>query len=114
MRTPLVLLAAAATMLLAAVPAQASPALALTQGNVLLAFDTASPGTIDRSLGVFGLGPGETLRGVDVRLADGQLYGISVPSGSSANSILRTYRIDAQSGRATFVGAAPAPLAGAG
>jgi Domain of unknown function (DUF4394) len=113
MRTPLVLLAAALAALVVAAPAQASPALALTQGNVLLGFDTASPGTITRSLGVFGLGQNETLRGIDVRLADGQLYGITVEPGSGANSVVRTYRIDQQTGKATFVGASVA-LAGAG
>ena len=113
MRTPLVLLAATAALLLAAAPAQASPAVALIPGNDLLVFDTSDPATV-RSVGVFGLGANETLRGVDLRLADGQLYGTTVTAASGANSVLRTYRIDTQTGRATFVGATAAALAGAG
>ena len=113
MRTGLVLLAAAAALLLAAVPAQGSPAVALIPGNDLLVFDTSDPATA-RSVGVFGLGANETLRGVDLRLADGQLYGTTVTAASGANSVLRTYRIDTQTGRATFVGATAAALAGAG
>lgn len=86
----------------------------LAPGNVLLRFDSATPGTIDSSQAITGLGVGETLRGIDFRAASSDLYGSTVTTGSAANSIIRTYVIDPDSAAATLVGPIAAALAGAG
>lgn len=67
---------------------------ALTTGNKLLSFDRAAPGTIRTSVAVNGLQSGERLVGIDVRPADGMLYGV----GSSG----RLYTIDPATGAATL------------
>ena len=100
-------------LLLSAAPASAEPAIALTAGDQLLNFDTASPTSVT-TIPVTGLGAGETLRGIDVRQADGRLYGSTVATGSLSNSIIRTYTIDPATGAATLVGAIAAGLPGAG
>jgi hypothetical protein len=97
----------------AAAPAHAERAVGLVGPNGLISFDTASP-----SNGTFraitGLGANEAVRGIDVRPADGRLYAVTVTTGSAANSVLSTYRIDPGTGAATLIGATPAALAGAG
>src|SRR5438309_1814799 len=50
--------------------------IALTTGNQLLLFDSATPGTIARTTTVSGLQAGEQLLDVDVRPATSQLYGL--------------------------------------
>ena len=67
---------------------------ALTSANRLLSFDRGAPGTVRSSVAVTGLQSGERLLGIDVRPADGKLYGV----GSSG----RLYTIDAASGAATL------------
>jgi Domain of unknown function (DUF4394) len=97
----------------AAAPAHAERAVGLVGPNGLISFDTASP-----SNGTFraitGLGANEAVRGIDVRPADGRLYAVTATTGSAANSVLSTYRIDPGTGAATLIGATPAALAGAG
>src|SRR5687767_12847280 len=66
----------------------------------LLHFDAATPGRIDGVVSITGLAPGDVLRGIDFRPADGELYGVSSD---------RLYRIDAVSGVATAVGGPFAP-----
>jgi hypothetical protein len=72
-------------------------------GEVLVQFDSAAPGTIARSAGIIGLQPTEILRGIDVRPATGELYGLGVVTG--VTDTLRLYRIDVDTGVATAVGA---------
>ena len=103
-----------ALALLAAAPvaARAARAVGVIGPNTLITFDTASPGTVTFRA-ITGLGASETIRGVDVRPADGQLYAVAVTTASAANSVLRTYRVDPDTGAAAVVGATAAALAGA-
>lgn len=71
--------------------------------NSLLFFDSATPGTITRTVPVTGLGA-DVLVGIDFRPTDGLLYGVSTT---------RLYLIDSTTGAATPVGAPfPQPLRG--
>jgi hypothetical protein len=72
----------------------------VTTTNVLETFDSATPGTIIGSVGVTGLQTGETLLGIDVRPANGVLYGL----GSTS----RLYTINPVTGAVTQVGSAGA------
>lgn len=67
--------------------------IALTAGNRLVSFDRATPGAIRSNVLVTGLQSGEDLVGIDVRPADGMLYGV----GSTG----RLYTLDAATGAAT-------------
>jgi Domain of unknown function (DUF4394) len=102
-----------AVALLAATPAlaRAARAVGVIAPNTLITFDTSSPGS-GTFLPISGLGANQTVRGIDVRPADGQLYAVAVTTGSAANSVLSTYRVDPGTGAATFVGATAAALAG--
>jgi hypothetical protein len=102
-----------AMALLAATPAvaRAARAVGVVAPNTLITFDTSSPGS-GSFLPISGLGANQTVRGIDVRPADGQLYAVAVTTGSAANSVLSTYRVDPGTGAATFIGATAAALAG--
>jgi len=65
----------------------------LTASNKLLSFDRATPDTIRTTATVTGLQAGETLVGIDVRPADGMLYGV----GSTG----RIYTLNGTTGAAT-------------
>jgi hypothetical protein len=81
------------------------PMVGLRGGTTLIRFHSATPATINATIPVTGLQAGETLVGIDVRPADGQLYGV----GSTS----RLYLIDAITGAATAIGAPFAtPLSG--
>ncbi|HWS85406.1 MAG TPA: DUF4394 domain-containing protein [Pyrinomonadaceae bacterium] len=67
--------------------------------NRLFSFRSTNPGTIDYSVPITGLQPGESVLNIDVRPATGQLYAL----GSAG----RLYTLDTVTGAATFV----APLA---
>ncbi len=110
-RKPFVMLVAGC--LLAASPAQAEEAVAITPGNVLVRFDTATPGMVTTVGTVTGLGANETIRGIDYRPATGEIIGSTVTTGSAANSVIYSYRIDHTTGAATFIGQTQAALAGA-
>ena len=94
-------------------PAGAVPAVGLTSGNGLVLFDTSTPGTVSPR-NIAGLGANETVRGIDLRPTTGEVFVSTVTTGSAANSIIRTYSLDTNTGVATFVGATAAALAGAG
>ena len=70
--------------------------LAATADNQLLRFNAGQPGRILARRPITGLQAGETLLGIDYRIAKGQLYGL----GSSG----RLYRLDAETGAATALG----------
>ena len=72
----------------------------LTTSNSLVRFDTATPGTINSSVAITGLSPGEALLGIDFRPVDGLLYGVSSDS--------RLYTINQSSGAAAVIGSANA------
>ena len=73
----------------------------LATGNVLLGFDAASPGTVTPRP-IVGLGTGETVVGIDVRPATGEVIGIGL-----AGTVGRVLRIDPTTGQATPIGSAP-------
>jgi hypothetical protein len=68
---------------------------AVTSTNVLLSFDSATPGTTT-SVAITGLQSGENILGIDLRPATGQLYAL----GSTS----RLYTINPATGVATQVG----------
>lgn len=71
-------------------------------GTNLVRFSAATPGTIDASVPITGLSPGDVLQGIDVRPATGQLFGIGVNTGPAPDT-LRQYVIDPATGKATAV-----------
>jgi len=73
---------------------------AVTTTNVLLSFDSATPGTVTTIAAITGLQAGENILGIDLRPATGQLYGL----GSTS----RLYTISPVTGTATQVGSAGA------
>jgi hypothetical protein len=76
-------------------------ATALTSDGQLLGFAPSAPGDLQVQVWISGLVAGESLLGIDVRAADGKLYGLG-----SANNL---YTLDRTSGTATLV----TPLAAA-
>jgi hypothetical protein len=67
----------------------------------LLAFDSADPGTLQRSIQLHDIPAAETLSALDVRPATGELYGLTVEGTS-----MRLYRISTTSGVAERIGSA--------
>jgi Domain of unknown function (DUF4394) len=66
----------------------------LTSDNRLVTFDPRSPNTLTTNVAITGLNPGESILGMDVRPADGQIWALS----SSA----RLFTLNATTGAATF------------
>ena len=80
--------------------------LGLTTSNRLVRFDSDRPGVLLGAVAIRGLvDPSETIVGIDIRPATGQLYGVS---------LTRLYTINPQTGMATPMGNAPfePPLSG--
>ena len=75
--------------------------LALTTGNTLLRFDAAAPG-VTTSQAITGLAIGETIVGIDVRPATGEVIGVGLVGTEG-----RVYRIDPTTGTATQLGSTP-------
>jgi Domain of unknown function (DUF4394) len=99
-----------------AVPAPAAsavPLVAVTPGNNLAFFDSASPSTTT-SPGIAGLGPGQTVRAVDVRPRTGELHAVAAATASAINSTASSYVILRDSAFALFAGTTSLPLAGWG
>jgi Domain of unknown function (DUF4394) len=91
------LLAAAAAALVAAPAAQAAELFyGVTESNRLVSFASDSPGSIRSSAPISGLLESENILGIDVRPANGRLYGLG-----SANLL---YEIDTGTGRARPLG----------
>ena len=86
----------AATLRDFAVLSRGVPMVALRNGTELARFHSATPGTILGTVTVTGLQPAETLVGIDMRPADGQLYGV----GSTS----RLYLLNPITGAATPIG----------
>lgn len=93
---------ACATVALGAGAAHAETIWGVTDTGSLFSFDSATPGTTSALVPVTGLTAGHTLRGIDFRPANGQLYGLS-NSGSTAAAQL--YTINTATGAATAIGA---------
>lgn len=80
------------------------PMVALRGGTELIRFHSATPGTLQGTVTVTGIQPGETLLGIDMRPTNGQLYGL----GSTS----RLYLLNPWTGAATPIGPAFDPLVG--
>ena len=66
---------------------------AVTTTNVLLSFDSATPGTVTTIAPITGLQAGENILGIDLRPATGQLspgYAVSAPPCSRGCRATRT------------------------
>ena len=105
-------LTAVCWLLVLAAPAAAEPAAAILPGNTLATFDTSSPANLTQ-VAVTGLDANQTIRGIDARPATGEVLVSTVTTGAAANSVIFTYRVDTNTGVATFLGQTAAPLAGA-
>ena len=98
-----------------AAPAQADRAVALVAPNALVSFDTASPAAAGAAAARHGpRAPARRSAASTSGRPTCGCYGVTVTTGSAANSILKTYAIDPATGVATLVGATATPLAGAG
>ncbi|MFM9956925.1 MAG: DUF4394 domain-containing protein [Phycisphaerales bacterium] len=82
--------------------ANAEAIIGLRSDNVLVSFDSSTPGTIGGTVAVSGLQAGENLLGIDLRPATGQVIGL----GSSN----RLYSINTITGAATALGPAFSPV----
>nr|WP_314446946.1 DUF4394 domain-containing protein [uncultured Sphingomonas sp.] len=82
-----------AASLVAASPASAETVFGLTSSSTIVTFDSASPGVVTSTSPITGLGTGVTLRGIDFRPADNQLYAL----GTNGN----LYRLTASGGSYT-------------
>src|SRR5258706_2081758 len=89
----------AAALALVAPPAVGESLIGLTNANVLVRFDSATPGTLQSSVSVTGLTAGDALVAIDARPTTGLLYGLGV-NGASAH----LYTIDATTAAATPLG----------
>ena len=94
--------------------ASAATLYAVTGTNTLLQFDSATPGTITRTVTITGLVTGsERLLGIDFRPRTGQLFAVTIQTGAVANGLLISYRVNPSTGVATFVGLIPNSVPGA-
>lgn len=75
-------------------PVAVGDTIALTASGSLISFNRATPGTLVGQVTVSGLASGESLVGIDIRPADGLLYGISNQG--------RIHTVDASTGVATL------------
>jgi hypothetical protein len=106
-------LAVTAAMLATTAPAGAEPAAGIVGTTLLVTFDTDSPSVLTVRP-ISGLASAmETVVGIDMRPATGQLYAVTVPLGIVANALVRTYVVDPATGAATLVGSIPNTVAGA-
>lgn len=92
--------AAAITALALVGAAQASTVVGLTTDNRLLSFDHLAPGLLFSNVAVSGLGAGESLVGLDLRPATGQVIGVT---GSGI------YSLDILTGAASRIGTGFSP-----
>jgi hypothetical protein len=107
------LLAIFGAALVFAPAAAADPAAGITGTTELVLFDTANPAGLT-SRPITGLQTDtEKVVGLDMRPATGQLFAITVPTGSAANALIRSYFVDPATAAATFVGSIPSTVPGA-
>jgi hypothetical protein len=103
---PLICLALAA-------PASAEPAVGLVGNTGLIKFDTATLGVLSGHQITGMQSATENIVGIDVRPATGELFALTVPVGVAANALVRTYKVDPDTGVFTFVGSIPNTVPGA-
>jgi Domain of unknown function (DUF4394) len=99
-------------LLVAAPTASAVSLVAVTPGNNLFFFDSASPATTG-PVALTGLGPSQTVRGIDARPQTGELHAVAATTGSAASSVAFSYVIPRDSAFALPAGQSGA-LAGWG
>jgi Domain of unknown function (DUF4394) len=99
-------------LLVVAPTASAMPLVAVTPGNNLFFFDSASPATTG-PVALTGLGPSQTVRGIDARPQTGELHAVAAPTGFAANQVAFSYVIPRDSAFALPAGQSAA-LAGWG
>ncbi len=95
-RTDMLVAGAFAALLATAVPAQAITIYAVTATNNLITFDSATPGTVNTTVAITGLGA-QDIEAIDFRPATGGLFALT--SGSNI------FSINLLTGLATQVGA---------
>lgn len=95
-RTLTLTIALAVAALTLAGPASARVAYGITGTDTLIAFNTNAPGTVTATTPITGLQPSESVLGIDVAPATGQLYAL----GSTS----RLYTVNTTTGAATQVG----------
>jgi hypothetical protein len=94
--------------------ASAATLYAVTGTNTLLQFDSATPGTITRTVAITGLLTGtERVLGIDFRPRTGQLFAVTIQTTAVANGLLIAYRVNPSTGVATPVGLIPNTVPGA-
>jgi hypothetical protein len=99
------LLFAGVTVLPAGASAQGTMLLGVVRGaNTLVLFNTTNPSAIVSSIPITGLAAGEVIRGIDIRPANGLLYGLAAPNGITTQ--VRLYTINPVTGSASAVGPA--------
>ena len=86
------------------VTSRAETIVALTSGRRLLFFDSATPGTVTKTITISTVG-GEALAGIDFRPATGDLFALGAPSG-------RLYILNLTTGAASVPPSTPTPLSG--
>jgi hypothetical protein len=82
--------------------AEGITAYGLTNNNQLVTFSTKNPNSVTNTAAVTGLQTGESLKGIDLRPATGELFGIGTTLGGATASL---YKINPVTGAATRVGA---------
>lgn len=80
---------------------------ALTGNNNLITFDSGLPGTVRSLVAISGIATGQTLSGLDVRPATGELIGLGY---NTLNGEANLYAINPASGVATQIGTSPIAL----
>lgn len=81
--------------------AEGVTAYGLTNANQLVTFSTRNPNVLTNSVTVTGLQGGETLKGIDLRPATGELFGLGTTIAGATASL---YKVNPRTGVATFVG----------
>ncbi|HWH93033.1 MAG TPA: DUF4394 domain-containing protein [Baekduia sp.] len=105
-----VLLLTAIALLVAPAVSAATPLLAITSTNQLLAFDSAAPQTITVKT-IFGLSTtSESIVGIERRPATGQIYLATSPTGPATGQSPRLYVVNPDTGQATLAGTTAAPV----
>jgi hypothetical protein len=84
-------------------------AYALTNDNRLVTFSTENPNVALNTVTLTGLQPGESMRGIDLRPATGELYGFGTIVAGVTGSL---YTINPLTGAATFIAAYDQTLLG--
>ena len=97
----------------AAPAAPAVPLVAVTPANNLAFFDSASPSAAP-PVPVTGLGPTQSIRGLDARPRTGELHAVAATTGTAANSVAFSYVIPRDRAQAVFAGQTSSALAGWG